>query len=44
MQPEERILIDHLLLGTGLRSTELSLLTPNCPAKNLMKGKREMKQ
>jgi len=29
MQPEERILVYRLLLGTGLRSTELSLLTPN---------------
>ena len=29
MQPEEWILIYRLLLGTGLRSTELSLLTPS---------------
>ena len=29
MQPEERILIYRLLLGTGLRSTELSLFTPS---------------
>ena len=29
MPPEERILIYRLLLGTGLRSTELSLLTPS---------------
>jgi integrase len=28
-QPEERMLIYRLLLGTGLRSTELSLLTPS---------------
>jgi len=28
-QPDERVLIYRLLLGTGLRSTELSLLTPN---------------
>ena len=27
--PDERVLIYRLLLGTGLRSTELSLLTPN---------------
>jgi integrase len=27
--PEERVLIYQLLLGTGLRSTELSLLVPN---------------
>jgi len=29
IHPEERVLIYRLLLGTGLRSTELSLLTPN---------------
>jgi integrase len=29
INPEERILIYRLLLGTGLRSTELSLLTPS---------------
>jgi hypothetical protein len=28
-RPEERVLIYQLLLGTGLRSTELSLLTPS---------------
>ena len=28
-EPEERVLIYRLLLGTGLRSTELSLLTPS---------------
>jgi len=29
ISPEERVLIYRLLLGTGLRSTELSLLTPS---------------
>ena len=29
MSPDERVLIYRLLLGTGLRSTELSLLTPS---------------
>jgi integrase len=29
LSPDERILIYRLLLGTGLRSTELSLLTPS---------------
>jgi integrase len=29
IHPEERVLIYRLLLGTGLRSTELSLLTPS---------------
>ena len=29
MPPDERVLIYRLLLGTGLRSTELSLLTPS---------------
>ena len=28
-KPDERLLVYRLLLGTGLRSTELSLLTPN---------------
>jgi integrase len=28
-QPQERVLVYRLLLGTGLRSTELSLLTPS---------------